>query len=328
MPHTQARHADATFAQGCGRYAPSPTGPLHLGNARTALLAWLQARLNGSRFVLRMEDLDRPRVRPGSAAQILDDLRWLGLEWDEGPDVQGARGPYLQSARHELYAQAVRELESRGLIFPCYCSRKDIAMAASAPQGSGDRSIYPGTCRSNSTRTRPQGREAALRYRVPSRRVVVSDMIVGRVEHHLPQEVGDFVVRRADQLHSYQLAVVVDDALMGVTDVVRGADLLDSAPRQAELFERLGFTVPRFWHVPLMQDEQGERMSKRDGSASIEECRQRRESPQRVVGRLATSVGLVREETEISAQELLEQLSIEKFIETLRASAGCNTTAA
>lgn len=301
----------------CGRYAPSPTGPLHLGNARTALLAWLQARLTSSRFILRIEDLDRERVRPGSAEQIVDDLRWLGLDWDEGPDVGGPCEPYVQSARNDLYRQSVVDLQARNLLFPCYCSRKDIALAASAPQG-GAHYVYPGTCRAHGREDRSRvGRSPALRYRVPRRRVAVNDMIAGCIQQDLTEDVGDFVVYRADQLCAYQLAVVVDDGLMGVTDVVRGADLLDSTPRQAQLFEELGFAVPRFWHMPLMLDEQGRRMSKRDGSNSIKERRHRGESAASIVGQLASSAQLVPHAIEISAEELLAQLSLDQFVNVL-----------
>ncbi|MFU8804835.1 MAG: tRNA glutamyl-Q(34) synthetase GluQRS, partial [Bradymonadaceae bacterium] len=268
--------AGALRAEGIrGRYAPSPTGTLHLGNVRTALVAWLQVRLQQGTLVMRMEDIDLPRVIEGSAEEVLEDLRWVGLDWDEGPDVGGPLGPYDQSTRTELYEEALRRLEEKGLIFRCYCSRKDVAEAASAPHGLGGVITYPGTCRTLTTeeeaavRREKPDRDPAWRYRIPSRHVSLVDEVVGRYEENLETEVGDFVVRRADLIFAYQLAVVVDDALMGITDIVRGFDLLDSTPRQIDLFEALDFPVPRFWHIPLMLDETGQRLSKRDGSESL-----------------------------------------------------------
>ncbi|MBA2660784.1 MAG: hypothetical protein H0U74_00690, partial [Bradymonadaceae bacterium] len=225
-----ARGVELGRASVRGRYAPSPTGPQHLGNMRTALVAWLQTRLSGGTFVLRMEDIDLPRVVQGSAAQILDDLRWLGLDWDEGPDVGGPLGPYDQSARQELYVEALNRLEQAGRIYPCYCSRKDVAEASSAPHGFEGMLAYPGTCRELTPGERARvyeekgARAPSWRYRVPARRVGVVDEIAGIYEEQLEVEVGDFVVRRSDGMFAYQLGVVVDDALMGITDVVRGVD--------------------------------------------------------------------------------------------------------
>ncbi len=309
-----------------GRYAPSPTGPLHLGNARTALLAWLQCRLLGGTFIMRNEDLDEPRVVEGSAEQIYDDLYWLELDWDEGPDVGGPVGPYNQSERTELYEEALGRLDEKGVVFRCYCSRKDVREAASAPHEHG-RVIYPGTCRvltadqEEEVRRAKPDRTPSWRYRVPAREVRIEDMVAGTYTQQLDTEVGDFPIRRADALFAYQLAVVVDDALMGVTDVLRGEDLLSSAPRQVELFEALDLPVPRFWHVPLMLDEAGQRMSKRDGSDSIEMLRAQGQSPREVVGRLAASVGLAEPGEAVSAGRLLDRLTIETFQRALRAAA-------
>ncbi len=299
-----------------GRYAPSPTGPLHLGNARTALLAWLQARLRGGAFIMRMEDLDRPRVRSGSAAQILDDLRWLGLDWDEGPDVGGPVGPYEQSKRDGLYKQAFAQLEEKPGLFPCFCSRKDIARAASAPHAPAG--AYPGTCRRLSADERlaaldGKAKRPSWRYPAPDRRVAFEDAAMGPFAQNLARDVGDYVVRRADGLFAYQLAVVVDDGLMGVTDVARGADLLDSTPRQIELFEALGFPAPEFWHLPLMLDASGERMAKRDGSDSIAAYREAGGRSARLVGELAATLGLVPAGTVIGAAELLRALDLATF---------------
>lgn len=307
-----------------GRYAPSPTGPLHLGNARTALLAWLQTRLEGGTFIMRNEDLDQPRVVEGADAQIYEDLYWLELDWDEGPDVGGPVGPYDQSARTELYEEALERLDRKGVVFRCYCSRKDVREAASAPHDDG-RVIYPGTCRfmspeqEDEVRQEKPNRTPSWRYRVPPREIDVDDLVAGSFAQKLASDVGDFPVRRADALFAYQLAVVVDDGLMGVTDVLRGSDLLSSTPRQVELFEALDLPVPRFWHVPLMLDEAGERMSKRDGSDSIQMLREQGMTPPEVVGRLAASVGLAEPDEAVSAGRLLDRLDLDTFLQTLRA---------
>jgi len=310
------------------RYAPSPTGPLHLGNARTALLAWLQARLTGADFIMRNEDLDQTRVIEGSAAQIYADLRWLGLDWDEGEDVGGPVGSYVQSERTALYREALGrlrrlQLDGHRAVFRCYCSRRDVREAASAPHGDGP-VIYPGTCRELSeaeeaaVRAEKPDRIPIWRFWMPQRRVCVQDMIAGEFCQQLDTEVGDFPLRRADDIFAYQLAVVVDDALMGVTDVLRGRDLLGSTPRQIALFEALGFEVPRFWHVPLMRNETGERMAKRDGSESLQMLRESGEAPDRVVGRLAHSVGLAEVGERVTARALLGRLTLDEFSAALR----------
>lgn len=302
-----------------GRYAPSPSGPLHLGNARTALIAWLQARLATMPFILRIEDLDLPRVRPGSSEQIIDDLQWLGIDWDECGNIYAndVISPYYQSQRKHYYEAALTQLRDEGLIYPCYCSRKDIRNAASAPHRHESGPIYPGTCRDSNQRNeraqRHHGKAAAWRYRVAKRTIEFEDRIVGKVSQSLDKAVGDFVVRRADGLYAYQLAVVVDDGLMGITDVVRGADLLDSSARQIELFEALGYPVPTFWHIPLMVDEKGIRLSKRDGSDSIEMWRQQEKSAPLLIAQLAATLGLVTENRPLSANELLQELSLEKL---------------
>ncbi|MEA3291229.1 MAG: tRNA glutamyl-Q(34) synthetase GluQRS [Pseudomonadota bacterium] len=303
----------------CGRYAPSPTGPQHLGNLRTALLAWLQARLTGGRFILRMDDLDRPRVREGSAEQVLDDLCWLGLEWDEGPDVGGPCGPYTQSERDPLYREAFRRLLKRGHLYPCGCSRKDIAEAASAPHEPGRSLRYPGTCRpaapfvDESESVRHGAPPPAWRFRLEGETIQVEDRLAGKLNQNLETEVGDFVVRRRDGLFAYQLATVVDDALMGVTDVVRGLDLFDSTPRQVVLAKALDLPIPRYWHLPLMIDSERKRLAKRDGADSLQELRQAGAPPEEVVGRLAASCGLAAPGAELSAAELLDSLDLDGF---------------
>ena len=293
-----------------GRSAPSPSGPLHLGNLRTALLAWLLARQAGGAFVLRLEDLDRPRVRPGAAQAILDDMRWLGLDWDEGPDVGGPHAPYTQSERGPLYNHYLTILLQAGLVYPCYCSRAEVARAASAPHGAGeDGPRYPGTCRDPHRRAiqqiRAGERPPALRFAVPAGVVAYRDDLYGPIEQDVAQAVGDFVVRRADGVPAYQLAVVVDDALMAITDVVRGADLLSSTPRQILLYRALGFPAPRFLHVPLALDTLGDRLAKRSGAAGLAGPRAAGATPEQVVGALAASAGLLPPGAAISTADLL-----------------------
>ncbi len=299
-----------------GRYAPSPTGDLHLGNLRTALLAWLFARCAGGQFVLRVEDLDRPRTRRGATQRMLDDLRWLGIDWDEGPDVGGPYAPYMQSERQAIYAEYLQSLQDAGRIYPCYCSRAEIARAASAPhedEGQG----YPGTCRHLSEAQRREleaaGRRPSLRFRVDDERVVTfHDLLMGWQQQHVQNAVGDFILRRADGIFAYQFAVVVDDALMGINQVVRGADLLASTARQITLYEALGFAVPSFAHVPLVVDNEGKRLSKRLQSAGLEPLRAAAATPAQVVGQLAASCGLVEKGAAISAAELEQQYAGKK----------------
>ena len=296
-------------AQLRGRYAPSPTGSLHLGNLRTALLAWLQTRLAGGHFILRIEDLDPPRSRPECIDEIIDDLRWLGLDWDEGPDVGGPHGPYLQSQRNELYEHAFEQLRAQGRLFPCFCSRKDIAQAANAPHDSEHSGIYPGTCRHlDGEAPVREGRSAAWRYRAGPNTIELHDEISGSLLQTLDVDVGDFVVRRADRVFAYQLAVAVDDALMGITDVLRGADLRDSTPRQLELLRALKLPAPRYWHVPLLHDAQGRRLAKRDGAGGLAPLRAQKITAQTVVGRLAASIGLLDRAEPVSTAELLDSL--------------------
>ncbi len=277
-----------------GRYAPSPTGDLHLGNASTALLAWLSVRARGGAFVIRMEDLDGPRVVPGAAERILEDLAWLGLDWDEGPDVGGPGAPYEQSLRTSLYRDAFERLRVEGRVYPCFCSRKDIASAASAPQEPGDEVRYPGFCRAldpaEAARRIESGRAHAWRFRVEGKDApTFDDLVRGRCDGVAP---GDFVVRRADGTPAYQLAVVVDDAAMAITEVVRGDDLLPSAARQLLLYRALGLDPPAFGHVPLLLGPDGVRLSKRHAGTAIRELREAGLAAERIVGRLAQLLGL------------------------------------
>jgi glutamyl-tRNA synthetase len=300
-----------------GRYAPSPTGDLHVGNLRTALLAWLFARCSGGQFIMRVEDLDRPRVRPAATQRMLDDLRWLGLDWDEGPDVGGPYTPYVQSQRQEIYALHLRHLVDADLVYPCYCTRAEIARVASAPHGpEGPR--YPGTCRHLTEQQRSQhqahNRRPSLRFRVDDQRIVTfTDLLAGPMEQQVQQAVGDFIVCRSDGIFAYQFAVVVDDALMHINQVVRGADLLPSTARQILLYEALGFPVPTFAHVRLVLDEQGKRLSKREQSAGLEPLRAAGATPEQVVGWLAADCGLVDRREEISTKGLIDRYKEKRY---------------
>jgi glutamyl-tRNA synthetase len=290
-----------------GRLAPSPTGRLHLGVARTSLVAWLDARAAGGRLLLRVEDIDTPRVVPGAAEAIARDLRWLGIDWDEGPDVGGPRGPYVQSARTALYEAALSRLGALGRTFACTCTRKEVALAASAPHGPADDGPrYPGTCR-EAPRERP-GRAPAIRLRTePGDRVVHRDRLLGALDEDVFAATGDFVLLRSDGLWAYQLAVTVDDLAQGVTSVVRGADLLGSTPRQALLRRLLDPTAPPLstLHVPLVLGPGGQRLAKRDRAASVAELREGGATAEQVVGWLAASLGLVPSGTRVPAAALL-----------------------
>ncbi len=286
-----------------GRYAPSPTGALHLGNLRTALLAWLLARAagaTGGSFILRMEDLDTAGVRPGAAARILADLRWLGLDWDEGPDLGGPFGPYIQSARAAIYLAELARLRALGLLYPCYCTRAElhsVGSVASAPQAGDLPPRYPGTCRELSARQRrareASGRRPSLRFRVPAAPVSFNDWLLGPQTERVSETTGDFIVRRSDGLIAYNLAVVVDDALMGVTQVARGADLLGVTAPQRALALALGYSPPdEYAHLPLATNASGARLAKRDAAAGVAALQARGLTPQQVVGALAASVGL------------------------------------
>ena len=281
-----------------GRFAPSPTGELHLGNARTAILAWLWARSEGAGFTMRVEDLDRPRVRPGLAQRQLEELDWLGITWDEGPDPRtgddlGARGPYRQSERTAQYEAALGALGDH--VYECFCSRAEIA-AASAPHGpQDDGPRYPGTCAHLGRAQRAERRRTrapALRLRVPPGPIAFHDELQGAQEFDPGATVGDFVLRRADGIFAYQLAVVVDDAAMGVTQVLRGEDLLPSTARQILLYRLLGLREPRWAHAGLVASASGERLSKRDRAASLSALRAAGRDPSELVTRLCALLGL------------------------------------
>ncbi len=280
-----------------GRLAPSPTGHLHLGHARTFWAAHERARAAGGALVLRDEDLDTSRARVEFAAAMLEDLRWLGIEWQEGPDVGGAFGPYRQSERRGLYLEAWARLVESGHVYACVCSRKDIARAASAPhegragaqQTQDDEPHYPGTCRPRPGAA-PHAPDAPAglnwRFRVPDgEEIVFEDLQQGRQGFVAGRDFGDFVVWRRDDVPAYQLAVVVDDALMHITEVVRGADLLKSTARQMLLQRALGYPTPAYFHCDLVTDERGERLAKRHESLSLRHLRAAGVTPEEVRAR-------------------------------------------
>ena len=276
-----------------GRLAPSPTGGLHLGHARTFLVAWLSARSQGGRVVYRVEDLDAGRVRPDSIAGAMDDLRWLGLDWDAGPDLGGPDAPYVQSERAELYDRALDRLKATDSVYPCTCTRADIERAASAPHPEDEGPTYPGTCAGRSARDAKSmaGHPFAWRFRVPPGRVGWEDRIRGRVDLDPARLGGDFVVGRAGVGASYQLAVVVDDAAMAVSEVVRGDDLIPSTPRQILLYQALSLTPPTFAHLPLAVGPDGKRLAKRDGSLKLATLRETGVDPTVIIGMIARSCG-------------------------------------
>lgn len=271
-----------------GRFAPSPTGRMHLGNIRSALLGWLQARAAGGRFLLRVEDLDRQRCRPHFVDDLFRDLEWLGLTWDEEP--------LFQSARDAVYRDALARLEREGLVYPCFCTRAEIARAASAPHGLGEEGPrYPGTCSrltAAEAAERARTRTPAYRFRARAGEVRFVDGLLGPYAQDVAAVVGDFVVRRNDGVASYQLAVVVDDAASRVTHVLRGDDLLSSTPRQLQLYTALGESAPAFFHVPLVLGEDGKRLAKREGAFALAELREQGVPRERVLGLLAAWSGL------------------------------------
>jgi glutamyl-tRNA synthetase len=302
-----------------GRYAPSPTGMIHLGNARTALAAWLSVRSRGGTFVYRLEDLDPPRVVPGMAEAQREDLLWLGIDWDEGPDVGGPHAPYSQSERSSLYEDALRTLAAAGRLFPCRLSRRDLQAMASAPHG-GEEAPYPAALRPGDPgpgwferlcgAERP---DAAIRFLVHDRPVSFVDRICGLVTERVDLAVGDFVLKRRDGLYAYQLAVVVDDLLMGIDDVVRGADLLASTARQIQLLEALGGAPPAYAHIPLVVNAQGGKLSKRDQGITLRSLREAGIHPEALVGSLGWSLGLLDRPEPCRPAELIPAFSWERI---------------
>lgn len=276
-----------------GRFAPSPSGRMHLGNVFSALLAWLSVRSQNGKMLLRIEDLDPDRCRREYAMQLMEDLRWLGLDWDE-------EQPW-QSMRNGAYAEAFVRLKDK--IYPCYCSRGELH-AASAPHASDGRAIYAGTCRSLTEAERAgKTKPPAWRIMVPDAEYGFCDGLQGVYSENLAKECGDFIIRRADGVYAYQLAVVVDDAAGNVTEVVRGSDLLSSTPRQKYLQELLELPAQRYFHVPLLIDASGRRLSKRDGDLNLGVLRQSM-TAEELLGRLAWAAGVLDVYAPMSAREL------------------------
>jgi|SRR5215218_5819226 len=283
-----------------GRFAPSPSGPLHLGNLRTALLAWLFARSEGSRFLVRIEDLDPERSRPQWERSQLDDLAAIGLDWDEQP--------LRQSERTELYRSALHELDAAGRVYPCWCTRAEIRAAAEAPHGVGPEGAYPGTCRKlggaeREWKRKSAGRPPSLRLDSGEPSLAFDDRIHGRVEGG----VDDFVLWRWDDTPAYNLAVVVDDAAQGIGEVVRGDDLLATTPRQLLLYRLLGLPAPTHAHVPLVLAPDGERLAKRHGAVTLTDRVALGESPSDALGWMATSLGLAEPGEAVTAAKLLSR---------------------
>ena len=298
-----------------GRFAPSPSGRIHLGNILCCLLAWLSARQKGGRVILRIEDLDIARCPRRYGEQMCRDIRWLGLDWDEGPVIGGPSGPYEQSRRTALYQAALRRLEAQGLVYPCFCTRAELH-AASAPPREDGQVVYPGTCRGLTAeqaaeRARRTGRAPALRLWVPKEEITFTDGHMGEYREWLPADCGDFLLRRSDGIFAYQLAVVVDDAAMGVTEVVRGADLLASTPRQLLLYRLLGLEAPAFYHFPLLLGSDGQRLSKRNADAGLDTLGERYTAPE-ILGKLAYLAGFNPSAEPRSGESLLEDFAWER----------------
>lgn len=295
---------------GVCRLAPSPTGALHLGNARSFLIAWLAARQQKRQLLLRIEDIDSPRVKPWAIGATIDDLRWLGLDWDEGPDVQPKSGRvYVQTQRLDRYHEILRELFERNWIYPCICSRSDVAESASAPHEQSLRPleglVYPGTCRGKNIDTSQLDGKFAWRWAFGEDTVSWNDGVMGPQTASPLQQLGDFVIARGNSTPAYQLAVVVDDFDMGVTEVVRGNDLVFSTYRQLAIIRALGWREPNYFHVPLIIGVDGRRLAKRHGDTRLSSFRDAGVAPEAIVGYLAFTLGLTEKASPTAARDLI-----------------------
>lgn len=302
----------------CGRFAPSPSGRMHLGNIFCALLAWLSARAQNGNMLLRIEDLDTSRCTEEKARVLMDDLLWLGLDWDYGAAPDKPADEYYQSRRSGIYKKFFDRLNAEGLIYPCFCSRAELH-AASAPHASDGHFVYPGTCRRLTAAKRAAkmagAHKCAWRICVPDETIRFCDLHYGAQNLNLAREWGDFIVRRSDGIYAYQLAVVTDDALMGVTEVIRGSDLLTSSAPQLYLYKQLGFTPPKFGHLPLLTAPDGRRLAKRDLDLDMGALRQRYKTPEAVTGKLAFMAGLTKTAEPIKAAELIPLFDWQKIPE-------------
>lgn len=296
-----------------GRFAPSPSGRMHLGNVFCALVAWLSAKAAGGENVLRIEDLDTARCRPEYTAQLLDDLHFLGLMYDEGEGVGGPHAPYTQGKRTALYEAALQKLQEAGELYPCFCSRGELHVVG-APHASDGRVLYAGTCRSLTDEERAcKKHPPAYRLKAADNDFFFIDGIYGEQRANVKREWGDFVVRRSDGLFAYQLAVVVDDAAMGITQVVRGRDLLSSVAPQLQLYDLLGLAPPSFIHIPLLVAPDGRRLSKRDRDLEMGALRERYASSEPIIGMLLHLAGIIEREEPLSAQEAVEVFTVDKM---------------
>ncbi len=287
-----------------GRFAPTPSGRMHLGNIFAALVAWLSVRSKNGYFLLRMEDLDTLRTSAEFAQTLREDLIWLGLTWDEETPAQSTRSP--------VYDRYFALLDEKGLLYPCYCTRSQLH-SVNAPHLSDGTYVYPGTCRSlTDVQKAAFDRPPAWRVKVPDKEWLVNDLVQGTYKENLSTDCGDFVVRRADGVYVYQLAVTVDDGEAGVTEVVRGQDLLSSAPRQMYLQELFGFQHPAYGHVPMLLAPDGRRLSKRDKDLDLSYLRTAM-TPEMLIGTLAFSAGILDREIPISAKELVAEFSWDKL---------------
>lgn len=316
MRELSRRHGALSPDRPRGRYAPSPTGLLHVGNARTALVAWMSVRARGGTFLWRVEDLDPPRVVPGAVEAAVEDLTWLGLDWDEDHEVGGPHAPYVQSQRSTVYEAALRLLHDRDRLFPCPLSRRELASICSAPHPGEEEAAYPASARPRDLPgdwyerlLREEVPSAAIRFRVDDGPVRFVDRVHGEIEERVDRSVGDFVLKRRDGLYAYQLAVVVDDWTMQVNEVVRGSDLLGSTARQLQLLEALGGRRPSYAHVPLVLGPGGEKLSKRDEALTLRSLRDSGLHAAQVVGYLAWTLGLLDRPTAVTSRELLDVFS-------------------
>ncbi len=298
------------------RLAPSPTGAQHLGNARTYLLAYWSARRSGAKLILRIEDVDSPRVKPWATQQAIEDLRWLGIDWDEGPDVGGPNAPYIQTERVDLYRDALARLIDANRVFPCICSRKDIAEAGSAPHFEHEGPIYFGPCASWQVGDGlPEEGTYCWRFRSGSQRIEFNDLVLGSRSCVPAEALGAFPVTQKNGEPSYQLAVVVDDGAMGITEVVRGNDLVPSTFRQIELYEALSLSQPVFAHVPLVLGTDGRRLAKRHGDTRLSHYREQGVRPEQIVTWAARSAGLIGPDDSVaSAKEMIGSFAWGKLL--------------